>query len=296
MEALVSNNDTRQAAKCRSRLSRVPACIPVTLGKDSRMPYLLNARLSRASGAALPWLVWQAVRKGKYREGFAAKFLGLRAAARSSQRPCVWLHAVSVGEVNLLAPLLRQIARAAARLGVRHLHHHHDRHGPGQEEIRRALTSSIARWISLGPCAAAMRRIRPDVLVLAELELWPNLVRGRPAARRPRGRDQRPAERAQLSRLSPDPAAGGRGCCGRSTWWPRRTQTYAERFRALGARPESVHVTGSMKFDGAETDRAQPGHAAAGRLAGFDDDDVVFLAGSTQEPEEAAGAGRLPAS
>ena len=50
----------------------------------------------------------QAVRKGKYREGYAEKFLGL-VPRRTSRRPCIWLHAVSVGEVNLLAPLLRQI-------------------------------------------------------------------------------------------------------------------------------------------------------------------------------------------
>ena len=72
------------------------------------MPYLLDAFYLLLLLAALPWLAVQAVRKGKYREGYAAKFLGL-VPRRSSQRPCVWLHAVSVGEVNLLAPLLKMI-------------------------------------------------------------------------------------------------------------------------------------------------------------------------------------------
>ena len=45
------------------------------------MPYLLNVLYLLLILVSLPWLVWQAVRKGKYRQGYAAKFLGLRAAA-----------------------------------------------------------------------------------------------------------------------------------------------------------------------------------------------------------------------
>ena len=63
-------------------------------------------------------------------------------------------------------------------------------------------------------------------------------------------------------------------------------ETYAERFRALGARPETVHVTGSMKYDGAQTDRGNPATRRLAALAGFSPDDIVLLAGSTQEPEE----------
>ena len=56
----------------------------------------------------------------------------------------------------------------------------------------------------------------------------------------------------------------------------------------LGAGPESVHVTGSMKYDGPQTERANPTTQRLAALAGFGEEDVVFLAGSTQEPEEAA--------
>jgi 3-deoxy-D-manno-octulosonic-acid transferase len=63
-------------------------------------------------------------------------------------------------------------------------------------------------------------------------------------------------------------------------------ETYADRFRALGARPEAVQITGSMKYDGAQTDRDNPATRRLAALAGLAADDVVFLAGSTQEPEE----------
>ncbi len=62
---------------------------------------------------------------------------------------------------------------------------------------------------------------------------------------------------------------------------------YAERFLALGADPRSLFVTGSMKYDGAAIDRRNPATRRLAALAGLDADDVVLLAGSTQEPEEA---------
>ena len=60
----------------------------------------------------------------------------------------------------------------------------------------------------------------------------------------------------------------------------------ADRFRALGAPPERVHVTGSLKYDGAKPTATIRAPIALRELAGIADDDIVFLAGSTQEPEE----------
>ena len=131
------------------------------------MPYLLNLIYMLLILAALPWLVLASMRKGKYREGYAAKFLG-RVPRRESEGKCIWLHAVSVGEVNLLAPLLREIRRRR----------------PDWECVVSTTTMTgmaLARKkysdLSVFYCPldfswavrAAMRRIRPDVLVLAEL-------------------------------------------------------------------------------------------------------------------------------
>jgi 3-deoxy-D-manno-octulosonic-acid transferase len=131
-----------------------------------------------------------------------------------------------------------------------------------------------------------MRRVRPDVLVLAELELWPNLIC---AAKRHgagvaviNGRLGEKSSRG-YRRIRPLVA----GLLGQIELLAVQDETYAERFRALGARPESVHVTGSMKYDGAQTDRGNPATRRLAALAGFLDDDIVLLAGSTQEPEEA---------
>ena len=65
-----------------------------------------------------------------------------------------------------------------------------------------------------------------------------------------------------------------------------QNETYAERFRALGALPQSVHVTGSIKFDGAQTERDNPATTRLRQLWSVPESAFVLLAGSTQDPEE----------
>ncbi len=248
------------------------------------MPYLLNVVYLLLILAVSPWLVYQAIRKGKYREGFAAKFLG-RVPRRTSEKTCLWLHAVSVGEVNLLATLLKEIATRRPDwecvVSTTTM--------TGMALAKKKYPQSNVFYCPLDfswAVRTAMRRIRPDVLVLAELELWPNLVRaakergarvavvnGRLSEHSFRGyRRLRPLVRRLLAQL--DLVAV-------------QDETYAGRFRELGASETALCVTGSLKYDGAETNRENPNTTRLARLAGFAADDVVFLAGSTQEPEEA---------
>jgi 3-deoxy-D-manno-octulosonic-acid transferase len=247
------------------------------------MPYLLNIVYLMLLVLAAPWLFVQAIAKGKYREGFAAKFFG-NAAERTAGRPCIWLHAVSVGEVNLLGAMLKEIARQ-------------------RPDIECVISATTMTGFALAKqkyglhtvfycpldftwaVRRAMQRIRPDLLLLAELELWPNLVR---AAK------QHGANVAIFNgRLSEKSFGGYR----RIRWLLNRVfkqvdlitaqnDEYAERFIALGASPAQVHTTGSLKFDGAQGDRNNPKTQQLAKLAGITKDDIVFLAGSTQEPEE----------
>lgn len=244
------------------------------------MSYLLNLVYLLLIVVASPWLVYSAIRKGKYRAGFAQKFFG-RAPLRTGDRPCIWLHAVSVGEVNLLATLLAEL----------------DRRRPDLECVISTTTVTgyalakqkyASRTVFYAPLDftwavnAAMRRIRPDALVLAELELWPNLI----AAAQAHG-----AKVAIVNgRLSAKSFRGYR----KIAWLVSRilanvdliaaqNEEYAERFSAF---TQNVHITGSLKFDGANTDRNNAKTRDLAKLVGIAPSDVVFLAGSTQEPEE----------
>jgi 3-deoxy-D-manno-octulosonic-acid transferase len=245
--------------------------------------YLLNVFYLLLILFTLPWFLWQAVRKGKYREGYAAKFLGL-VPRREGDKTCLWLHAVSVGEVNLLAPLIKRI--------------HQQRPdwqclvstttATGRELAEKKFPDLTIFYCPLDftwAVSAAMRRIRPNVLVLTELELWPNLIR---AARKSGARvaiiNGRMSEKSfrGYNRLRPLIARILR----RIDLIAVQDQSYAQRFRHLGAHHHAIHVTGSMKYDGAQTDCANPAIRRLAALAGFASGDIIFLAGSTQEPEE----------
>jgi 3-deoxy-D-manno-octulosonic-acid transferase len=230
-----------------------------------------------------PLIVWKAIRTGKYREGYREKLLGL-VPWREGQGTCIWIHAVSVGEVNLLATTLGRLREA-----------HPDwqfvistTSRAGYELARRKYADLAVFYCPLDfswAVRTAMRRIRPAMLVLAELELWPNLI----AAAKQSG-----ARVAIINgRLSDHSFPGYRRIgplVGRVLRQidliAAQNEETAQRFCALGALPDRVHVTGSLKYDGAQTERSNPRTAALRELAGIADDDSVFLAGSTQEPEE----------
>ncbi|MCA9123469.1 MAG: 3-deoxy-D-manno-octulosonic acid transferase [Planctomycetaceae bacterium] len=247
------------------------------------MPYLLNLVYLALLVVLSPWLFWSAIRKGKYREGFGAKLLGL-VPRRKGNQPCIWLHAVSVGEVNVLQPLVEQL---------RHDYPHCEcvistTTRTGYEIARKKFADLTVFYCPLDfswSVRAALRRLRPDLLVLAELELWPNLIREAHA----RGTFVAVVN----GRLSEQSARG----YGRIRAFVRpllrcidliavQSEEYADRFIALGADPSVVQVTGSMKFDGAQTNRNNDTTSQLRQLAGISVRDIVFLAGSTQSPEE----------
>jgi 3-deoxy-D-manno-octulosonic-acid transferase len=248
------------------------------------MPYILNLAYLVLLVVASPLLAYSAFRKNKYREGWGAKLLG-KVPVRQSDTPCIWFHAVSVGEVNLLKPLL-DLLRVT---------------GPececvistttktGFDLARKNYNDHLVFYCPLDFSWAvrrAMKRIRPNVLVIAELEIWPNLIRV--------ARESGAKVAIVNGRLSDKSFRGYR----RFRWLFSATlksidvcgaqnKQYADRFMQLGIRCPAVSVTGSLKFDGAQTNRGNPTTQSLLGLLGAKTNDIVFLAGSTQSPEEA---------
>ncbi|QEG36513.1 3-deoxy-D-manno-octulosonic acid transferase [Bythopirellula goksoeyrii] len=246
--------------------------------------WLLNAAYLGAIMLALPWLLWSAWRHGKYREGFAEKFWG-NAPRRSCDQPCIWLHAVSVGEVNLLANLIRELAdnRPNLELVIS------TTTKTGYELARQKYADHTVFYCPLDFSWAvkrALQRIRPDLLVLAELELWPQLIT--------EAKKQGVQVAIVNGRLSDKSLSGylrirpliSRILAQVDMIAAQNAET-GERFSRLGARAETVFTTGSLKFDGATTDRCNTRTTQLRKLAGLAEEDILLLAGSTQDPEEA---------
>ena len=252
-------------------------------GKESPVAIGLNLLYLVLLFFMLPWFLWKWLRIGKYREGMWTRLTGNVPLRRGSE-DCIWLHAVSVGEVNLLASLIEEL----------------EQEHPECECVISTTTNTgytlackkyAPRLVFYCPLdfswavRNSLRRIRPSVLLLAELELWPNLIRIA---------SQQGVRVAVVNgRLSETSFRGYM----RWSWLFRvllrrldfiavQNHEYADRFRRLGGEDAQVHVTGSLKFDGAQADRDNPATCQLAKLAGFVPEDIVFLAGSTQEPEE----------
>jgi 3-deoxy-D-manno-octulosonic-acid transferase len=237
----------------------------------------------------LPWVAWRKFSGGRPVAAPWTRFTGGIAplSCRDAGVSRIWLHGVSVGEIQLLSSLAREITAQANAKGL---------------AVEFVVSSSTTTGLDLAakrfgaavvfPCPLdfswavnrVFQRVSPDLLVLGELELWPHLLR---AARR----RQIPVVVAN-GRLSERSARGYRRVAplvrrmlSRVTLVSARSAADAARFRALGA--PTVVDAGSMKFDGVRGDRAAEDVRRLAKLAGFVDEDIVFLAGSTQAPEEA---------
>lgn len=232
-----------------------------------------------------PWLVFRSLARGKHRTGWSQRLWG--AVPRSkSQRPRLWLHAVSVGEVLQLGPIVEGLARQQPDLefviSVTT--------STGYDVARQKYPACRVVYYPLDFSWAvnrALDRIRPTVIALVELELWPNFllaaaVRGIPVLLV----NGRMSERSFRGYLRIGPLV--REMLGRVRRFLVQNETYAMRLVELGADRGRITVTGSIKFDGAQTDRKNPRTSELRRLFGLAANERVFIAGSTQAPEEEA--------
>ncbi|MFW5653283.1 MAG: 3-deoxy-D-manno-octulosonic acid transferase [Planctomycetota bacterium] len=211
-------------------------------------------------------------------------------AASASRRPRVLFHAVSVGEVNAIRQLVDEMARdheiviatttdtgftrAKAIYGEKH------------RVVRYPFdfTWSIERFLG---------SIRPDLVALVELEVWPNFLRacaqrdipvavvnGRLSANSFRGyRRVRPLVRTMFRRLQMVLA---------------QDDAIAERFAALGVSPDRIRVVGTMKWDNASVTDTADGADELARDFGIDRSRPLIVAGSTGPGEEALIRSSLP--
>jgi 3-deoxy-D-manno-octulosonic-acid transferase len=130
---------------------------------------------------------------------------------------------------------------------------------------------------------AALQRVRPTLIVLAEGEVWPNFVGAA------KGQGARLA--IVNGRMSPRSAARYQ----KIRWLVQRlfarfdliaaqTDEYRRHFELLGA--THAVITGNLKYDGVDGNRGNPRTEAMAALLGIRGGDIVWVAGSTQDPEE----------
>jgi len=233
----------------------------------------------------LPKFMLDAWRHGKYSSGLTER-LGFLTKADKVKQPVIWLHCVSVGEVQAARPLFQAIRQRFPEYSV----------------VVSTVTvtgQNLARAVFEGEAAQvfyfpvdwrwAVRRAlniaKPSIVLIMETELWPNflyecrnrqittaIVNGR-LSMKSFGRYE--LVRAFISRVV--------NCLDLAVM---QTELDAERVRKLGLEPKRVVVAGNMKFDAGSAD---PANAVTTELAtrfNLASDCSVLLAASTHDPEE----------
>lgn len=251
------------------------------------MPWLLNLVYLVLGVAALPWLAIRRVRTGKGVAGWRTKLTG--DVPQLPPADCrIWLHAVSVGEVLLLR-------RVVSGLQSRFPHAEivlSTTTGTGFEVARQEFPQFLVFYFPFDfswSVRRAIARIRPTTILLAELEVWPNLLLAADRAGVPLGIVNGRLGAKSFHRYHAIRWLI-RGFFQRIQGIAAQTEEYAERFRVLGCAADRVIVTGSVKYDGLQTDRGNPRTRELRDAFGIAPDDLVFIAGSTQAPEEAIAA------
>lgn len=234
-----------------------------------------------------PVILDRMIRHRRYRRGLREKLFGLsfeRAAEIGGGGPCVWIHAVSVGEVNLLSGVVERLEQAdpLTRIAIS---------TSTDTGFDLAVQRFGAERVFFCPLdftwavARTIRHLAPQQLILAELELWPNLIRTAKAhgcrvvvinARL----SQRSADRYQQASFLT------RSIFQNLDWVGCQSDACRDRFFACGTPADKLAVTGSLKFDGAPTSREAGGVNRCAQWAGIDPWHRVWVVGSTQEGEE----------
>lgn len=251
---------------------------------------LLGAAVS-ASRPLLPALGLASSRLARAaaeRRGVVSRLRAWAEAERGEDVPTVWLHGASAGELTGAAPALAELRRRRrVQVVVSYF-------SPSAEPVLGRLSPDFADVLPLDTpreTRRALAAVRPDVLVFAKDDVWPNLTRsaadrGVPLALvngtvRPESSRLRPASRWLLR-----PAYGRLARAGAVS------AEDAERLAALGVDREALRVTGDAAFDWAlerarraEEDPASPARTLERlRPSGR----PVLVAGSTWREDEAA--------
>ena len=247
---------------------------------------LYNLLLLALSPAAIPYWVLRSCAKGHGWRSLREAFGSVPVSKDTTVRPPLWFHGVSVGEIQSTLPFLRRLREALPGVPI-----HVSVGTPAGRALAEEKLATIADGIFRAPvdlpwCVAKVfRRLRPQMLIVAETEIWPNyffqakrygasviIVNGRISDRSaPRYRAFRFFFRHVLAHVDLILAQSGLD---------------RERFISTGAPSAATLEGGNLKYD---FDVSGPAGELSPDLNRFLDDAaprLLLVAGSTREGEE----------
>ena len=230
----------------------------------------------------MPVFVYKAVAQGKYVRGFRQRMGHIR--RRYSLQRLIWLHAVSVGEVNAARPLIGRICNDLPEFELRvsvttRTGYNQACELFGEEDV--FYFPFDLSWV----VSRVFRRLRPSLVILMELEVWYNFMsrakrfkvpvivaNGRMTAKSTRGYRMAGRITSRMFRRVSHVFA--------------QDEEIAERFRAVGVPAERVTVAGTMKYDATLVANEAPGSEALAQALGIRPTHHLWVAGCTGPGEE----------
>lgn len=236
-----------------------------------------------------PYYFLRMWRRGNWTKGFGQRFGAYDAKVKQAitNRQVLWMHAVSVGEVNICTQLIRALEPRVPNMKIVVS----TTTTTGMGELQKKLPTHITKIyypIDRRPYVTrALATIRPKAVVLVEAEIWPNFLW--------RIKDLGIPLFLVNARLSERSFRGYkrwafifRNLFASFTGVGTQNESDAARLRELGCRPETIHVVGSLKYDAAKLDEKRV--LDVPKLlhkVGCPSDALLLVAGSTHAGEEA---------
>lgn len=224
---------------------------------------------------------------GRYRKGLKERlgFVPRMGVQNLPESPRIWLHAVSLGEVKVAAPIVKSlrelipdclvILSAATDHGIK----------LARETFGEDVPVVYAPIDTIFSVRMALSRLRPDVLAFLETEIWPAwivearrlgiktaLINGRISVRSIEGYLKlRPFFREVLRHVDV---------------FSMILKEDADRIKAMGAEPHKIVVNGNAKYDLLASQADPFMETEMRQILNLDPSHPVFVAGSTREGEE----------
>lgn len=250
------------------------------------MYLVYSVALAVALVLSAPWWLLRMLRQHKYRAGLGERLgrVPERLLAGGGTSGCIWVHAVSVGEVLAVSELIGEMRRKfpGRRVVVS------TTTSTGQTLARERFGEDSVFYFPLDftfAVKAYLRALRPELVVLAETEFWPNFLQMAKAGG---------ARMAVVNGRISD-----RSLPGYRRWRPllagvlrnvdlflAQSDEDARRLVEVGAEPDRVRVAGNLKFDVKAPAPAAPGFALIRAVLERGGAQPVIVCGSTLEGEE----------
>lgn len=248
------------------------------------MPYILNLLYLLLLIIISPMIVFRMFRQNRYREGWGQR-LGFTPLREGSNR-CIWVHAVSMGEVNAAATIVSSIREQLPDCDIVVSSTTDTGINRARKLYGQYATVVFYPFDFTFAVKKAISRLRPDLCILMELEAWPNFTT------------------IAHKRNIPVIVANGRISSGKGfprykkiAWLIRpmfrrlaavlvQDQEYAGRFEFLGVPSEKIFNVGSIKYDTAELSDNIPGSDELAQKLALGSEMKLIVAGSTGSGEE----------